>query len=85
MSQPSKETLIKTLRGLLSEAFRMQEAGATQGRLGRTYGYADGYMRVLLDTGTFSHAELLAIVSEERARRLGPATRTSLPEETVAA
>jgi hypothetical protein len=85
MSSPSKDTLIQTLRGLLGEAFSMREAGARQGELGRSLGYADGYMRVLLDTGMLSRPELLSVVAQERARHLGPATRTLGSEETLAA
>lgn len=75
MSKPSKNALVDNLRRLLGDAFSMHRKGAAQTRLGRSYGYADGYMRVLLDTGVVTESELLNIVAEVRTGNAGPSTR----------
>ena len=75
MSNTNKTQLVANLHRLLDEAFSMHSQGAIQPRLGRSYGYADGYMRVLLDTGVVTESELLTIVADARARHAGPATR----------
>jgi hypothetical protein len=72
----SKEALIAELKRLLSDAFETQRRGALQSRLGRSYGYIDGYMRVLIDTGVASESELLEVVAMERVRQSGPSTKT---------
>jgi hypothetical protein len=72
------------LRLLLREAFQSRAEGAGQPRLARAQGYADGYMRALLDDGRATPAELLAVVAEERARIGGPATREVATEPAVA-
>jgi hypothetical protein len=84
MLKPSKDVLIETLRGLLSEALALHQKGCTGGRLGRSYGAADGYMRALLDIGVVADKELRAIVVEERTRLLGPATQTLAAADTLA-
>ena len=76
MNKPTKKELIEKLRELLGEAFAMHRRGEAQTRLGRTYGYADGYMRVLLDTGVVTETELLSIVAQVRSTHAGPATKT---------
>ena len=78
MNGRSKKELIENLRQLLGEAFDMHRRGAAQTRLGRSQGYVDGYMRVLLDTGVVTKSELLRIVAEVRSRHCGPATKTTL-------
>jgi hypothetical protein len=83
MPKPSKDVLIETLRGLLSEAFALHQKGCTGVRLGRSYGAADGYMRALMDIGVVADKELRAIVVEERTRLLGPATQTLATADTV--
>jgi hypothetical protein len=75
----SKEALIAELKRLLSEAFETQRRGALQSRLGRSYGYIDGYMRVLIDTGVASESELLEVVASERVHQSGPATKALSP------
>jgi hypothetical protein len=84
MSKPSKDVLIETLRGLLSEAFVLHQKGCTGARLGRSYGAADGYMRALIDIGLLADKELRAIVVEERTRLLGPAIQTLGATDRVA-
>lgn len=74
MSTPSKQAWMETLRGLLGDAFTLQQKGALGARVGRAQGMVDGYMRALVDLGLASQKELVRVVAEERTRRLGPAT-----------
>lgn len=86
MSITSKDTLIQALRALLNEAIELHQRGAAGARLGRAQGAADGYMRALLDLGVCSDKELLRVVAEQRARRLGPASGALAPDaDTLAA
>ncbi len=71
----SKAEMIAELRRLLNEVFTAQEEGSNYVRLATARGYADGYMRVLLDTGMCNSKELLEIVARERERVRGPAMR----------
>jgi hypothetical protein len=70
----SKDALIVELRRLLADAFDNQRRGAQHARIGRAYGYIDGYMRVMIDTGIATDTELLAVVAEARVKHAGPAT-----------
>jgi hypothetical protein len=72
---PMRDQVIVELRRLLHDLFVATEQGVAQPRLARAHGYADGYMKGLLQAGIVSQRELLSIVSEERGRIAGPATR----------
>lgn len=91
MAKISKDAAIQTLRGLLGDAFALHQKGGAGVRLGRSYGNADGFMLALIDLGVATQKELHAVVVEERARRLGPATQTltapdpALASDTLAA
>lgn len=63
-----KDELIRVLRGLLQDVLKARFAGAAHARLARAHGYADGYMRALLDTGIVTRENMLQVVSEERTR-----------------
>ncbi|AKT40426.1 hypothetical protein [Chondromyces crocatus] len=71
----SKSEMLAELGGLLREMFEARAAGGLNPRIARTQGQVDGYMRALLDQGTATRQELLTLVSEERTRASGPATR----------
>jgi len=75
----SRDAVLRELRRLLSEAFDTQHRGANHARLGRSFGYIDGYMRGLIDSGLASERELLELVAAERARHAGPATKQLAP------
>lgn len=75
----SKVAMIAELKRLLTEAFEAQRRGALQSRLGRSFGYIDGYMRVMIDAGVASESELLELVAYERVRHSGPATKQLSP------
>lgn len=68
-----KTDMFVTLRKLLQDVFGAQYGGAHHERLSRAFGYADGYMRAMLDAGLASKSELLeVVVSERRGALRGP-------------
>jgi hypothetical protein len=71
----TKVEIVNELRTMLRDVFVAKSSGETYSRLARAHGYVDGYMRGLLETGTVSKEELLAIVSGEREQVSGPAMR----------
>ena len=80
----SKAEMIRELRRLLHDVFVAQADGSSYVRLARDRGYVDGYMKALLESGQATNRELLDIVSSERARVAGPATRELTPEIAAA-
>ena len=70
------------LKGLRSIADRGLEPTP---KLALAQGYADGYMRMLVDAGICGQAELLALVGEVRRGVDGPAVGRITLDESVAA
>src|SRR5690606_5563716 len=70
---PRKPQLLSTLRGLLRDVLRLRREGAAYARLTAAQGYADGYMRALVDGGVSTEQELLELVGEVRRGIDGPA------------
>ena len=64
----TNDELKDTLRGMLRDMLQARFEGGRYADLARAHGYADGYMRALLDTGALDQAELLQLVSRERRR-----------------
>jgi hypothetical protein len=62
-----KERLLAVLEGLLGDVLAARFRGVDRARLARAHGYADGYMRALLDAGVVDRAELLRLVGDARA------------------
>lgn len=86
MARKSKREMLDTLRQMLRDAFHARESGVAYPRLARAHGYADGYMRALMEAEIADHRELLALVSEERRSATGAATRELESDDaTVAA
>ena len=56
------------LRGMLRDTLQARFEGGRYADLARAHGYADGYMRALLDAGVLDQGELLQLVSRERRR-----------------
>jgi hypothetical protein len=75
-SQASKSEMLQNLRMLLREAFQLRNRGAAYAKISRAQGYADGYMRMLLDAQIVDQRELLHLIGEERCGIDGPATAT---------
>jgi hypothetical protein len=63
-----KPELLQVLRVLLSDVFTAQTTGASGQKLVRAFGYADGYMRALIEAGIVPRDELLELVAQERRR-----------------
>lgn len=74
-SPASKLEMLQNLRMLLREAFILRNRGAAYAKIARAQGYADGYMRGLVEMHVVDQRELLRLVSEERCVIDGPATQ----------
>jgi hypothetical protein len=81
----TKAEMLGAVEGMLKEAFLAKAEGASQPRLARVYGYADGYLKALLDAGLATQKELLAIVAGVRTAVDGPATENRDTGTEVAA
>ena len=55
-----------TLRGLVRKTIETRFSGANYATLAQARGYADGYMRALLDAGLIDQKQLLDLVNAER-------------------
>lgn len=64
----ANDELIDTLRDLLRDVLKARFDGAPYQKLARAHGYADGYMRALLDAGVVDKKGLLDVVGTERRR-----------------
>ncbi|NOY92603.1 MAG: hypothetical protein GXP55_15530 [Deltaproteobacteria bacterium] len=64
------EELMTTLKDLLGQVLDARFTGGTRADLARVHGYADGYMRALLDAGVADQKALLSVVSEQRQQYL---------------
>ena len=63
-----RDEMIGVLKGLLADVLRARFDGAAYAKLSRAHGYADGYMRALLDAGIVGKDELLVLIGDERRR-----------------
>ena len=64
-----------TIRGLVRKTIETRFSGANYAALAQARGYADGYMRALLDAQLVDQKELLALVNAERRRFVDEANR----------
>lgn len=64
-----------TLRGLVRKTIETRFSGANYASLAQARGYADGYMRALLDAELVDQKELLELVNAERRRFVDEAGR----------
>ena len=69
----TKTRMLDELRMMLHDAFEARHTGGPHAHLARAHGYADGYMRAMLDSGVASQRELLRLVGEQRRRVRGEA------------
>jgi len=60
-----------TLRTMLRDLFVADSRGGMREKLARAHGYADGYMRALIDLGITDRERLLELILEERRRYFG--------------
>ena len=75
--EKSTRELLDHLRALLREAFLLRKHGAVYAKIARAHGYADGYMRMLTESGLADTRTLLALVAEVRESVDGPATQVA--------
>ena len=61
-----RNELLDRVRELVAEMTRMRFAGGAHAKLTQAQGYADGYMRALLDAGLVDQAELLDVIGAAR-------------------
>ena len=64
--------LLNVVRSLMRDLLRARLDGLPSTKIARAHGYADGYMKALLDAGLADKRALLAIVGAERDRLIGP-------------
>ena len=62
----SKEELLERVRELVRQVTVARFEGGAYAKLARAHGYADGYMRALLDAGLVDRDVLLQAVSDAR-------------------
>ena len=63
-----RDQLLSVLKGLLKDVLKARFDGVAYAKLMRAHGYADGYMRALMDANLVDKDELLKLVGEERRR-----------------
>ena len=62
----TKTELLSQVRALIADVTRARFDGGAHAKMMRAHGYADGYMRALLDAGLVERAELLRAVGSGR-------------------
>jgi hypothetical protein len=62
----SKQELLDRICELVRQVTVARFEGALYAKLARAHGYADGYMRALMDAGIVDRDELLAMVGQAR-------------------
>lgn len=62
----SNVEMIERVKELVRQVTEARFEGAMYAKLARAHGYADGYMRALLDAGLVDRDTLLAAVAEAR-------------------
>ncbi|HJL18293.1 MAG TPA: hypothetical protein RMH99_21700 [Sandaracinaceae bacterium LLY-WYZ-13_1] len=66
----SKEELLERVCELVRQVTEARFAGSAYAKLARAHGYADGYMRALMDAGLVDRQELLKAVADARQQAL---------------
>ena len=61
-----RNELLDRVRHLVAEVTRARFDGGLHAKLTQAQGYADGYMRALLDAGLVDQAELLEVIGAAR-------------------
>ena len=62
----SEQELLDRVRALVADVTRARFEGAQYAKLARAHGYADGFMRALLDAGLVKRAALLETIGDAR-------------------
>jgi hypothetical protein len=64
----TKSEALKQVQTMVAEVTRARFEGGAYAKLARAHGYADGYMKALLDLGIVERGELLKAIGDERGR-----------------
>lgn len=72
-----KQDLLDRVRELVADVTRARFEGSAYAKLMRAHGYADGYMRALLDAGLVERDALLVAVGDARRGVVESETTTS--------
>jgi hypothetical protein len=80
-----RQELLDRVRALVAEVTRARFEGGAYAKLSRAHGYADGYMRALLDAGIVDRDALLEVVGEARREAVAAEHRVPVTSETHAA
>jgi hypothetical protein len=80
-----RQELLDRVRALVAEVTRARFEGGAYAKLSRAHGYADGYMRALLDAGLVDRDALLEVVGEARREAVATEHRVPVTSETHAA
>lgn len=86
MSAPQlKAQMLAQLHLLLADVFRLRTEGGAYAKLAQAQGYADGYIRALMDAGFMTQRDVLDLVAKQRQVVDGPATEELTVESVQAA
>ncbi len=81
MTAMTKTKLLEQVKALVADVTRARFAGGAYAKLARAHGYADGYMRALLDAGLVDRVALIHACGDERGRvvneELAPASHAA--------
>lgn len=66
----SRLELMNRVRELVADVTKARFEGGVYAKVARAHGYADGYMRALLDAGLIDRDTLIDVVTESRRRVL---------------
>jgi len=73
----AREELMVVVRDLVKDSMQVRFEGAAYAKQTRVHGYADGYMKALLDAGLVDRKDLLKLVTEERSRHRSDKAQTA--------
>ncbi len=68
----NRDELLREVRGLVGDVTRARFEGGAYAKLARAHGYADGYMRALLDAGLVDKKTLLDAIGGGRQDAVAP-------------
>lgn len=67
----NKSQLLAQVRALVADVTRARFDGGSYAKMMRAHGYADGYMRALLDAGLVDRNEMIRLVGSARSDVVG--------------
>ena len=85
VSSAKRDALLGTLGDLLRSSFQMRREGGQVSKMAHAQGYADGYVRALVDAGLVSERDVLGYIQIVRRGVDGPATQKISSDDAVVA